>query len=75
MAVAGSSFLALSHAHVHFSRQAMPNIDDTLITAAALFFTIRAIHRKDMTSFAIAGLVSGLAPYAWTSARIEVASA
>ena len=70
VAVAGSSFLALSQAHIHFSRQAIPNIDDTLIAAAALYFTIRAIHRKDMTSFAVAGLVSGLAPYAWTSARI-----
>jgi hypothetical protein len=70
VALAGAAFLALSHFHIHFSRLGMPNIDDSLVTSAALYFTIRAIHREDLTLFAIAGLVSGLAPYAWTSARI-----
>ena len=70
VALAGAAFLAVVHSHIHYSRQALPNVDDSVIAAAGLYFTLRALHRKDLTSFAIAGLVCGLAPYAWTSARI-----
>ena len=70
VALAGAAFLTLWHFHIHFSRLGMPNIDDPLVASAALYFTIRAIHLKDLTSFTIAGLVCGLTPYAWTTARV-----
>jgi hypothetical protein len=70
VALAGAAFIAVIHFHIHYSRQALPNVDDSLIASGALYFTLRALHRKDLRSFAIAGLVGGLAPYAWTSARV-----
>lgn len=68
--VCAAAAVALLHVHIHFSRIAIPNVNDTAVAAATLFAVIWAFQRKTLTAFGIAGLVCGLAPYAWTTARI-----
>jgi len=70
VALVGAAFVAVNHFHLHFSRQAAPNVYDTLFTVLVLLFVFRAIRSQKYIDFALAGLAAGLQFYFFSGARL-----
>jgi 4-amino-4-deoxy-L-arabinose transferase-like glycosyltransferase len=76
VATGGALFLALSFAHLQFSRMALPNATDTTIAVAAWWCCLRALRTNARGDWVLLGLALGLGAFGWISARlvlIEVA--
>ena len=69
-AMCGGLFLAFYHFHIHFSRQTLPNVIDTLLMPLVLLFAFRAARDGKRLDYALTGLTLGLTLYAWASARL-----
>lgn len=68
-AIVATSYLAVFHFHIHFSRIAMHTIWDGLIFLLVTYMLYRAWTEDSRVHFALAGLISGLALYFYASAR------
>lgn len=62
--------LAVSHAHIHFSRIAFCHGCDGLTAAAAMFGLARGLDRRDPGWMAVSGVVLGLAQYGYVGGRL-----
>lgn len=68
--IAAAAFLATFHYHLQFSRLGFNNGWDGLVLALLSALVFRAWLRNHRLSFALAGLVLGLAPYWFITARV-----
>lgn len=62
--------LATYHFHIHYSRISLNNIADPLFAGLALLFLHRAIERKSLLDWALAGAVCGGALYIYQGGRL-----
>jgi hypothetical protein len=69
IAVMTATLLAAYHYHIHFSRIGSNQIADGWFMAALLFFLYRAYDAGRPSDWAWAGVVAGLAQYAYAGAR------
>lgn len=70
VALVGAAFVAVYHFHVHFSRQSVPNLTDTLFVVLVLLFAFRAIRTQNLLDFGLLGLAAGLQLYFFSGARL-----
>ena len=70
VALAGATYLSAFHFHIHFSRIGLNNAWDALFVSLVSAAFWRGWNRGDRMSFALTGLVLGLAQYFYASGRI-----
>ena len=70
VATGGAIFLALSFAHLQYSRMALPNATDTTIAVAAWWCCLRALRTNARADWVLLGLALGLGAFGWISARL-----
>lgn len=69
LALATAALMAVYHYHIHFSRLGSNQIADPLFVAVSLFLLIRALQRRELLSWVLCGVVTGLALYFYAGAR------
>ncbi|MCE7938108.1 hypothetical protein DCC79_02410 [bacterium] len=62
--------LAVSHAHIHFSRIAFCHGCDSLTAMVAMFGLLRGLDRRDAGWMAVSGVALGLAQYGYVGGRL-----
>jgi 4-amino-4-deoxy-L-arabinose transferase-like glycosyltransferase len=60
---------------VHFSRLGVMNIGDSMYSAGVLWLTYRALRRGSYIDYLAAGLITGVAFYAYLGSRLVIAMA
>lgn len=70
VALVSTALLTTFHFHVHFSRVGFFNVAEPFAALLALWLLNRAGERRSPLSYALCGLVAGLAMYLQTGARI-----
>lgn len=69
LALAAAALMAVYHYHIHFSRLGSNQIADPFFVALSLYFLIRALQKRDLLSWVLCGVVTGLALYFYAGAR------
>jgi 4-amino-4-deoxy-L-arabinose transferase-like glycosyltransferase len=72
VAFAGGAFVVTYHVAVHFSRQDMNNIGDTLVLAVVALLLWRALTSLRPADYVLTGLVAGLGLYVYAGCRVAV---
>ena len=70
IALLAAFLLAVFPAHIHFSRLGLNNIADPLFGVLALIFLTRAMQRRRLGDYALAGVMLGLTQYFYEGGRL-----
>ena len=70
LALASAVVLATYHYHIHYSRLGSNQVADPFFLSLALFLLYRGLDRQTRTSWALSGVVTGLAFYFYAGARL-----
>lgn len=65
-----AAFVALYHYHIHYSRLGSNQIADPFFLTASLWLLYRGLDKQSRLSFALSGVVCGLAFYFYAGARL-----
>lgn len=75
IAIIASAFLVAFPYHLQFSRIGVGNIFDSLVAPLVLWLIFRAVRTKNLITYLLAGIITGLALYLYVGTRLVLALA
>lgn len=73
IAIIASAFLIAYPYHLQFSRIGVGNIFDSLLAPLALFLIFYSVRTKNLITYLLAGIITGLALYLYVGTRLVLA--